>query len=74
MDAHRYEFFRVSEKENIGTISGFAWGLGFVGGLISLGISFFIFDFSNSIENPSTDLVRFFPSATSQLAHNFSGF
>ena len=38
----------VAEKENIGTISGFAWGLGFVGGLISLGLSFFLFDFSNS--------------------------
>ena len=40
----------VADKENIGTISGFAWGLGFVGGLISLGLSFFLFekaDFSN---------------------------
>ncbi|MAQ70463.1 MAG: MFS transporter [Flavobacteriales bacterium] len=38
----------VADKENIGTISGFAWGLGFVGGLISLGLSFFLFDFSNA--------------------------
>jgi UMF1 family MFS transporter len=38
----------VADKENIGTISGFAWGLGFVGGLIALGLSFFLFDFSNS--------------------------
>ena len=38
----------ISSKENIGRISGFAWGLGFIGGLIALFISLLIFN----VENP----------------------
>ena len=34
----------LSEKKNIGTISGFAWGLGFIGGLLALFLSFVLFD------------------------------
>ena len=33
----------LSDKKNSGSISGFAWGLGFVGGLIALFISFIYF-------------------------------
>lgn len=33
----------LSNKENSGRISGFAWGLGFLGGLIALFLSFFLF-------------------------------
>ena len=33
----------LSEKENSGSISGFAWGLGFFGGLIALFLAFYIF-------------------------------
>ena len=40
----------LSTKKNIGKISGYAWGLGFVGGLISLGISFFLLDL-NQVDN-----------------------
>ena len=32
-----------NDKENIGKISGFAWGLGFFGGLIALSLSLFLF-------------------------------
>lgn len=32
-----------TDKENIGKISGFAWGLGFFGGLIALSLSLFLF-------------------------------
>ena len=34
----------LSDKKNIGTISGFAWGLGFIGGLLALFLSFALFD------------------------------
>ena len=34
----------LSTNKNIGKISGYAWGLGFIGGLISLAISFFFLD------------------------------
>ena len=33
----------LSNKENSGSISGFAWGLGFVGGLLALFLSLFLF-------------------------------
>ncbi len=33
----------LSQKENIGKISGFAWGLGFFGGLTALFLSLFFF-------------------------------
>ena len=36
----------LSTKKNIGRISGYAWGLGFVGGLISLALSFLFLDLS----------------------------
>ncbi|MAO34223.1 MAG: MFS transporter [Flavobacteriales bacterium] len=39
----------LSDKKNSGSISGFAWGLGFVGGLIALFISLFIFTDLNPI-------------------------
>ena len=35
--------FDLSDKENSGSISGFAWGLGFIGGLIALFLSLFFF-------------------------------
>ncbi len=34
----------LSDKKNTGTISGFAWGLGFIGGLLALFLSFVLFD------------------------------
>ncbi len=34
----------LSNKKNMGKISGYAWGLGFVGGLISLAVSFIFLD------------------------------
>ena len=34
----------LSDDRNSGKISGFAWGLGFVGGLIALALSLFLFD------------------------------
>ena len=37
----------LSTKKNIGKISGYAWGLGFFGGLISLAISFILLDLNN---------------------------
>ncbi len=40
----------LSDNKNIGSISGFAWGLGFCGGLIALFLSFFLFDINNSDE------------------------
>ena len=38
----------ISSKENIGRISGFAWGIGFLGGLIALFVSLLLFDVNNS--------------------------
>lgn len=38
----------LSDKENSGSISGFAWGLGFFGGLIALFLAFYIFPELNS--------------------------
>ena len=40
----------LSESHNIGRISGFAWGLGFVGGLLALFLSFFLFNINNPDE------------------------
>ncbi len=40
----------LSSKENSGSISGFAWGLGFVGGLLALFLSLFLFDINNPDE------------------------
>jgi len=40
----------LSSTDNIGRISGYAWGLGFVGGLLALFISFFLFDINNPDE------------------------
>ena len=37
----------LATKKNVGKISGYAWGLGFVGGLISLAISFIVLDLNN---------------------------
>ncbi|RPG60025.1 MAG: MFS transporter [Flavobacteriales bacterium TMED191] len=37
----------LANNKNMGKISGYAWGLGFVGGLISLGVSLVFFDPSN---------------------------
>jgi len=34
----------ISDKKNIGSISGFAWGAGYFGGIISLLLCFFLFD------------------------------
>ena len=38
----------LSTKKNIGKVSGFAWGLGFLGGLIALFIALLLFDVENS--------------------------
>ena len=38
----------LSNKKNIGKISGNAWGLGFLGGLLALLCSFLLFDVNNS--------------------------
>ena len=40
----------LSNKENSGRISGFAWGLGFVGGLLALLSVLLLFDVNNPIE------------------------
>jgi len=40
----------LSNTDNIGRISGYAWGLGFVGGLLALFISLFLFDINNPDE------------------------
>ena len=40
----------LSSNKNIGKISGNAWGLGFVGGLLALLVSFLLFDVNNSSE------------------------
>ena len=39
----------LSTNKNIGKISGYAWGLGFVGGLLSLALSLGLFDVSNKL-------------------------
>ena len=41
----------LSTNQNIGKISGYAWGLGFVGGLLSLALSLALFDVSNNTDN-----------------------
>ncbi len=41
----------LSTNKNIGKISGYAWGLGFVGGLLSLALSLLLFDVSNNTNN-----------------------
>ena len=40
----------LSSIDNIGRISGYAWGLGFIGGLLALFISFLLFDIDNPHE------------------------
>jgi len=40
----------LSNKKNSGSISGFAWGLGFLGGLTALFLSFFLFPELDSID------------------------
>ena len=42
-----YNFYllNISNNDNIGSISGFAWGLGYIGGIISLLLCFLLFDF-----------------------------
>ena len=40
----------LSSDDNIGRISGYAWGLGFIGGLLALFISFLLFDIDNPHE------------------------
>lgn len=40
----------LSNSKNFGKISGFAWGLGFVGGLLALFLSLFLFDIQNPDE------------------------
>ena len=40
----------LSDSDNIGRISGYAWGLGFVGGLLALFLAFFLFDINNPDE------------------------
>ena len=40
----------ISNNDNIGSISGFAWGLGYIGGIISLLLCFLLFDFDESID------------------------
>ena len=37
----------LSSENNIGRISGYAWGIGFVGGLLALFLSLFLFDINN---------------------------
>ena len=39
----------LSDKDNSGVISGFAWGLGFLGGLMALFLSFFFFPDLDSV-------------------------
>ena len=40
----------LSNQENSGSISGFAWGLGFFGGLLALFLVLFLFDINNPEE------------------------
>tara|TARA_B100000287_G_C20578300_1_gene759324 strand:- start:49 stop:1302 length:1254 start_codon:yes stop_codon:yes gene_type:complete len=40
----------LTDSKNTGVVSGFAWGLGFIGGLIALFFSYIFFDLNNSIE------------------------
>ena len=40
----------LSNSKNIGRISGYAWGLGFLGGLLALFLSLFLFDINNPDE------------------------
>ena len=40
----------LSNQENSGSISGFAWGLGFVGGLLALFLALLLFDVNNPVE------------------------
>jgi len=40
----------LSNQKNSGSISGFAWGLGFVGGLLALFLVFLLFDVNNPVE------------------------
>jgi len=41
----------LSTNKNIGKISGYAWGLGFIGGLLSLALSLVLFDVSYNPNN-----------------------
>jgi len=40
----------LSNSKNFGRISGYAWGLGFIGGLLALFLSLFLFDIKNPDE------------------------
>ena len=40
----------LSNKKNSGRISGFAWGLGFIGGIIALFLSLYLFELNNPSE------------------------
>ena len=40
----------LSNQKNSGSISGFAWGLGFVGGLLALFLALLLFDVNNPVE------------------------
>ena len=40
----------LSNNKNSGRVSGFAWGLGFIGGIIALFLSFYMFDLNNPNE------------------------
>ena len=47
----------ISNKNNIGSISGFAWGLGYIGGIISLLLCFLLFDFNDTIDVRRSNLI-----------------
>ena len=47
----------LSNNQNSGKISGNAWGLGFVGGLISLFICLSMFDVNQSSEIPKINIL-----------------
>jgi len=40
----------LTDSKSTGVVSGFAWGLGFIGGLIALFVSYIFFDLNNSLE------------------------
>lgn len=45
------------KKENIGKASGFSWGLGFIGGLLALLLSFILFEVDTSIGIKRTNIL-----------------
>ena len=46
----------ISNSKNIGAISGFAWGLGFFGGIIALFLINYFFDFDNLLNVRKTNI------------------